>query len=151
MNDKHKRKCTCALCESGDSKGDRIAMITEFEERCMRQFGWFAHVIMDSDNVTGFSFHTHGLEISQKHKDFEITLPIGQETAHGIMTSIADRIKAGEKFEEGKDYDGIIVGFKVRFVERTETRRQVLRVILPDKDGNLDRDKVKDDFAKQWE
>ena len=81
----------------------------EWEDQQMREFGWFGHYIGGHETLPiGVNFHTHGFDQTFKHPDVQIVVNCGMETCHNIFHGIADRIRAGERFEHGKTYDGII-------------------------------------------
>jgi len=61
-------------------------------------------------------------------------------------------VKSGTKFEPGEEYQGVIKeGFGVTFVVASETGRLVLRLIICDSNGCLDKDKMDGEYAKQYE
>jgi hypothetical protein len=143
---KAKHDCKCCLC--GESKGDKIAKLADLKEKekeWLKKPGWFAHMVGD------VNYHTHGLDLTQNHINIEVVLPIDPNLIHDLITSAIDLIKKGKKFESGKDYARVIKKLKVRFVKSREGDRDVLRMIIPDKNGNLDKDKMEETFAKQWD
>jgi len=82
------------------------------------------------------SIHTHGLEQSQGgHYDLEITLPVSGEDAAEVISNVVDKIKKGKEFRDGDIVSGILVGYDVKFVKRKESGRDILRILLPDRDG----------------
>lgn len=82
------------------------------------------------------SIHTHGLEQSQGgHYDLEITLPVSGEDAAEVISNVVDKIKKGKEFRDGDIESGILVGYDVKFVKRKESGRDILRILLPDRDG----------------
>ena len=71
---------------------------------------------------------------------------IDGQTLHALATLLADRVKKGEKFSAGVRVSGLMNKYDAFLIQTTETRRiprSVLRVILPDKEGNVDRAKLR--------
>lgn len=146
--------CKCVIC-SGEMTRKTL---TEQEEKLMGRYGWFAHVVGADPNIaTGYNYHTHGISISLGHPDLQIVLPIHTENCHGIATSIYDQIKGGKSFGDGDSTeipskDG--ASFPVRFIKVREGDREVLRVILPNADGELEPKDVatndEPEYALQW-
>lgn len=63
------------------------------------------------------------------------------EIAHQIFVNLIIDISNGKSFEEGEKYSDAIEGFNVSFKEYKEMERDVLRVLLPDRDGILPNEK----------
>lgn len=129
---------------------DELTMMKKLEDlqqqadEMMAKYGWYYHLVPGN-------IHTHGIEESFAHKDLQIALFIPQPVAQAVFDSMVDRIKEGWTFLPGKDYDGVIRSFKIRIMAATENDRNVLRVILPDPDGELDKDKMAKEYATQYE
>ncbi|MHA2279566.1 MAG: DUF4262 domain-containing protein [Promethearchaeota archaeon] len=124
------------------------------EDCAMRDRGWFAHLERrDLQSPTSYNYHTHGFR-ELGHLDIQIVLPIPPKLFLGIAETIYQRIKEGEYFEDGDTATGIVENFCVRFIKVRETNREVLRVILPGKNGELEPAKLEDDeepeYALQW-
>jgi hypothetical protein len=148
----HEHKCRCDACESGDSPGDAKVTREAWEAKMLAEYGWFADIVEDtSETRTGVSLHTHGLsEMVPPHRNLEIVFPLDPKILLPIVAKVVEKIKEGQKFEAGKDYGGFVKGYDIRFVEAEECGRPVLRIILPDKDGNLDRESLTGTFEKQY-
>ena len=147
---KNRTKCSC--CDSEGSHEERMKKMREWEEEQVIKHGWFAHVVTDDDRTTtGMNIHTHVIKESFGHPDLQIVAVMNPEVAHHIICDIVKQIKDGIKFKSGNTYDGIIKPpFKVKFVKAVETDRNVLRVILPDKNGCLDVGKIGKPFDLQY-
>lgn len=130
-------KPVCDACAFG---------LTELEARekeNMVKYGWYVHFVMDDDEAPyEYNMHTHGLEVTSKHLNLQICCPLPMEVAHDILGIIVDQIKDGVIYTAGTRVAGIIKNFDVLFVEATECGRTVLRVILPDATGCLDRNEM---------
>jgi len=129
----------CFECNGGDHE--------EFEYEMMEKFGWYAHFIIDEDEQVHsdmVNIHTHGLEESFDHIDMQIVFPIHPKVAMNLFHILVDRIKNGETFKTGINYDDIIKDHGAKFILAYETNRQVMRLILPDQDGNINPGTFKD-------
>lgn len=133
----------------------RIAEIKRQEREMLREHGWLMHHVFETSahEFGGLANqHTHGLEENYGHKDFQMVLPIDPRITHSLFKTIAERIKAGDEFIEGKEYNNIIQNFNVHFKEVTENDRTVLRLILPDENGKTPTDKdCKKPYNRQYE
>jgi len=109
----------------------------------MKKYGFYIHFVPcdDFDNSpSGVNIHTHGIPESLGHPDFQITVLLDLEIASGILHDLYDSVKAGRTFEAEDVVSNILVGgMKLTFIEAMECDRPVLRVILPDSDGNIRR------------
>lgn len=115
------------------------------DKHFMEKSGWYAHYVPHTGDW--INYHTHGLERTFGHKNFQITMPVSQEQAHGLANMLIAEVKKGKKFEAGVDYEGLMAkGYKVRFIEAKECGRTVLRLLIPDVNG-----KYEGKFAPQLE
>jgi hypothetical protein len=148
----HEDDCGCPLC-NGMSLDDLIAQ----NERLMEKYGWFYHVVVGED---GMDVHTHGLQETYNHVDLQITFPLHkcvqtkeqlEDLVHSILWAFAKRIDQGEIFSAGERVSEIIKKFDVKLVLATENNRPVLRIILPDAKGNLDKEQLTGIYLNQYE
>jgi Domain of unknown function (DUF4262) len=151
-------KCSrCAAIAAGKTPAQADAEYQKWERENLRKHGWICHfVTADAASPTGFNLHTHGLQENYQHADFQIVVPLPQKVGHSILITLADRVKAGERFEADKKVDGVITdpdgeGMPVKLIEATECGRPVLRVILPDPRGKLDLGEIDDQYVKQYD
>jgi hypothetical protein len=149
-------KCRCQRCEAiaaGATPAEADAQRREWAQANMQKYGWIAELVeRDPDSPTGFNLHTHGLFENHDHLDFQIVVPLPAEIGHTLLVTLADRVKAGERFTPGQKVDGVIdgAGGLVKLVEATEGDRRVLRVILPDPAGKLDLGEINAQYARQY-
>jgi hypothetical protein len=111
--------------------------------------GWYSHILQQKGFV---NCHTHGLD-RFNHLDFQLVLPVDGNILQQLVTTLVDRVKAGEKFEAGMRVSGVVANYDVLLVaakESEQNSRQVLRVILPDQQGNLDEERMNAFFASQY-
>jgi hypothetical protein len=148
----HDKGCTCKICQfaaEGLTKKEALDKFLKHEKEQLEKFGWIAHYTDLND--WGVNFHTHGLQKTYNHPDLQIVAVIDMKTAHNIFWNVIDHIHEGEKFKDGDTASGIIVGYKVKFISAEEDGRPVLRIILPDTEGNLDQDKIGRKYVYQYE
>jgi hypothetical protein len=131
----------------------RMEDISPQEREFLDSVGWYSHVVV-ADGQRWVNYHTHGLPEHYGHLDFQFVLPLESETLHALASKLVDRVKKGERFVAGTRVSGITKQFEVLLIQMAESRstpRLVLRVILPDKDGNLERGMLKGLFAAQFQ
>lgn len=120
----------------------------KWQDQQMEKHGWYSHYVMDEGVC---NLHTHGIQETFEHPDFQIVIAIPPRTAGSIFWRLANLIKEGKKFEAGQIAEGIIGNnLKVTFIEVNEGNRRVLRIILPDKNGTLDPLEQESFFAAQY-
>lgn len=142
----HPNECKCAYCEMGTEKA--LAMEREF----IAKDGFFAHLIAeDKTTPMGFNAHTHGFELTWNHPDLQIVFPVDGQVAMGLFWAAVAHIKEGSVFSDG-DVVARIAGnnYKVKFIKVQEAGRDVLRMILPDLQGNLDVETITGNFRHQY-
>jgi hypothetical protein len=121
--------------------------VIDFENKMMKKYGWYVHFIMREDNTPfGINIHTHGLHETYNHKDLQICIPLPQRVAHQILINIVNEIKNGTTFSPGIKYENILLNYKIELIEAKEGGREILRVIIPDADGEY-----KNEYLKQFE
>ncbi len=119
------------LQEAGLSRGAALATIEEHDRQAIEKYGWTAHHIVD-DTVP--SAHTHGLTERFGHPDFQVVLPAAPETIQRLLAPLVQAVVNGQTFRAGEETLGVF-NVPVRFVERRESGRTVLRAIFPDPEG----------------
>jgi hypothetical protein len=122
-------------CEEG------IDAVRKWQEGKRKDVGWYVHYVASGDDQspTGHNVHTHGLVESFLHLDFQIVCPLPPEVSHMILHSCVERIKKGERFNEGDVKEDLIEnGYFVKFISAIECERPVLRLCMPDKHGKFE-------------
>lgn len=115
-------------------------------EEMLKRNGWYAHFAFDDSSCPySVNIHTHGLLPKYGHLDLQICFPLDSRLAYDILLEIVYMITQGTKFTPGIRYKHILQYADVEFAEAKDDGRVVLRVILPDKDGNL-----RGDRSAQW-
>jgi hypothetical protein len=106
------------------------------EADAIKKVGWYMHYVFDEDECPyGVNIHTHGITENFKHLDLQLCMRVSQEVAHGILWSAFHVIESGIKLEPGKEYNNILNGYKVKAILAREADRDVIRLVLPAKDG----------------
>lgn len=106
----------------------------------MKEPDWFSHCVPgDPDTPYNFNYHTHGLEKLFNHKNIQVVMPMNPKTIHAIINRLIEEIRQGTQFLPNQDYENLMAdGYKVRFIEAKECGRDVLRLLIPDKEGKYE-------------
>lgn len=128
-HDKHKSN------NVDQKQDDSLAQIAQQHEIQMEQHGFVVHLVLPSEESGWANYHTHGLDISRNHLDFQIVLPIQPETAHAIFWSLTRRIDAGEVFHDNELIDDVIQAYPIKLLKTKEFDREIFRILLPDANG----------------
>lgn len=111
----------------------------------VRSHGWYLdYDLTDVRFPYCTNIHTHGL-VKFNHLDLQICFPLTQEDAQLLSLTIVDKIKHGTRFTPGIKYKDVLHDNDVEFAEAIEDGRVVLRIIFPDKHGNL-----RGELKEQW-
>jgi hypothetical protein len=148
----HKKSCLCTACQ-----GMSIDDLQKLEQKNKEKYGWVFHVVVEHP-IYGTEVHTHGLLEKYGHPDLQLCFDFlkcfppdrGKQVISNILWDFVNRIKDGETFSAEQRVSGILKGYDVRLVAATENQRPVLRIIIPDKDGNLDLMMLEGYFADQF-
>lgn len=146
--DEPKQEPVCDGCEMGAD-----ALMARRAANMMK-YGWIIDFVNGPEDEVppmGANYHTHGLVEKYGHQDLQVVFPLPPNIAHGIFWSMVDLVAAGTKFEVGKKYKEVLRNYEVSFIETTECDRKVLRLILPDKEGNLAREAIAAPYVRQYE
>lgn len=130
--------------------------LKDWQQEQMQKCGWFTHYVFDDGSGqlklhNGVDFHTHGMDETYHHLDFQIVFPISEKIVNSIFWGFADLLKEGNQFASGDRVSGIIKNYDVLLLEVENGGRRVLRIILPDVDGNLEEKDLKGVYAAQYE
>ena len=120
----------CVRCSGQMS----VEEMKAWENKCMEKYGFFMHFVPLGEYLNA---HTHGVFDSFKHPDLQLVLPVSGAVGGSILRTVVNRIKKGETFKPGQDYQEIAQGYPVRFMKAVENGRDVLRLIFPDRDGRF--------------
>ena len=113
----------------------------------LRKCGFYAHFV--AEEFAGLphplshlvNYHTHGFDETWGHPDLQIVLPLKPATAMDIFWVLAERVKAGEKFEAGKRYSVVAKApYDAMFFKAQEAGRDVLRILIPDAKNRMPED-----------
>ncbi len=146
MGHKHKHGCDC--CGPDALTPEQIAAQ---EAKWLQEPGWYAHYV-EPDKPKGVAnFHTHGFVENAKHPDFQIVLHVPVRLGHMLFNILWHMIKGGMTFKDGDVSDKFLHGYDVKFVNAKDGQRDVLRIIMPDEQGRLERDDFEgEDFKLQY-
>lgn len=114
------------------------------EEFSMAIYGFYVHAVVPCEHHPNdtYNVHTHGLDKTRNHRDLQIVLPIAPSLAHKLIWDIVNLIdNKGFKCVPGKRCSELLEGMDVEFMLTQEDGRDVIRILLPDKNGKLPSDK----------
>lgn len=98
---------------------------------------WFIHYVFDATNIPNIvNIHTHGLE-NYNHLNFQLVLAVGTDEAKYILNTMGRRVQKGEVFHEGDMVSGIFEDCDITLKKYHETGRDVLRIIIPDRNNRF--------------
>lgn len=123
----------CDACREG------IEAVEKKEAQAMKDIGWYAHYVTDDPGTPfQFNYHTHGFPQKFGHPDIQVCFPVPFDIAHRIAWSAAHHLEEGGKLEAGKSSDAILEGYEVMCIKAHESGRDVIRLVLPDKNGRFE-------------
>lgn len=126
----------CGCCRDG------AAAYHACSKAMMEKYGFVIHALTDDPSYYRTNVHTHGLAENHGHPDFQILINLSVNRAHRLLCDLAFRVKNGEVFKAGDRVPKVVKNYAVLLIDREEEGRRVLRVILPDRAGNLEEDKI---------
>lgn len=146
-------ECICVCCQAkkdGLTQDQIFKRLQETQAENIEKYGFCIHYVSDSDSPELINAHTHGISSSFDHKDFQIVLNLHPSVVQSIFFNLVESLKSGNRFEHNQKVNEIIRYFQIKLIDAVEDGRQVLRVILPDPDGNTDKDKMSLEYARQY-
>ncbi|MDB4330208.1 DUF4262 domain-containing protein [bacterium] len=146
----HKKECPCEICN-----GTSFEEIEKQQEQYLKDCGFYVHYVPgeDEDSPTGVNIHTHGIQESFDHPDFQIVMMVSMEAVHSIFHYMVSKIKKGVKYEPGKIYKDVVpndlpIAFK--WTTESDSSRNVLRMIVCDPVGEIEEDKMQEPYNHQY-
>ena len=110
-------------------------------------YGWMTHAVLDGVHA---NFHTHGMPKTYRHLDLQIVVRLPGHLAQALFVNAIHQIEGGLKFKDGDISNEILDEYPVKFFETKECDRKVLRMILSDKEGQVDIDKLNKEYVYQY-
>jgi len=144
------------MCNLPGTFEERLAQVRQWQEEQVARYGFWIDLVIDGGPAPGLvNIHTHGLKQTFGFPDVQIVINIGQRNAMGILHHIASKYRIAATENIGQPYvPGVVYAdiatMPTCFVEATECDRPVLRLVVPDKNGSLDKDTMDPLFAKQY-
>lgn len=114
---------------------------------------WMIHYVFPEENDPDFLIdcHTHGLE-KYGHLELGIVIALGEQVSCMMLNSLGERIRNGEKFEEGIRTDILKNEMRTRIVKEKFGDKEILILVFPDQNGLLPEDEgCEEIFNKQME
>lgn len=113
-----------------------IDWVIHYFKNCPQNIAHSAH----SDNPFPYYLcdaHTHGLSKYGDGHEFQMVLDGGEQEISYVLNEIGRRVKSGERFAPGDKVSGIYDDCSVRIEKNLdENGNEVLRVVIPDMNGN---------------
>lgn len=109
----------------------------------LNKYGWVINYVIDGRKR---NIHTSGLINKYGHLELQIVLPIKPSLVKNIIWGMVRMIENGKRFEHGKCYFNIPYVHRVKICKTSSD--DMLRVILPDNDGYLHYNCMKDEVFK---
>jgi hypothetical protein len=135
--------------DQDQARQQRFNLFNRWKNARIAAHSWVGDLVSDPNYPYGLNAHSHGVQETLDHPDFQIVLNVNPGTIDAIFSDLVARVKEGQKFEPGIEYGEIISNYNITFIEVEEGHRKVLRVIFPDKAGNLD--KGTNELSDQYE
>jgi hypothetical protein len=116
----------------------------------VEEYGWHCRHIHDEGRLPYWTF-TIGVFQTWQHPEL-VVFGLRDTVAHDLLNQLVERVKAGETFGPGRDYDDVLESFGCRFVRvdaqwyspflgyaqwfyETEDGFPVLQLVWPDEQG----------------
>ena len=141
-----KLKCNGPNCACSHHSMEEIM---QWQTDMIAKHGFYIHYT-PGENLSLCNFHTHGILENLLHPDFQIVVPISPKAAYNIIWTLVDMVKEGHRFNAGDKVDKVIQNFPITFIVAEECERELLRLILPDKKGNLSKEDIEGAFTLQY-
>ncbi|MDO4274132.1 MAG: DUF4262 domain-containing protein [Eubacteriales bacterium] len=109
---------------------------------------WNIHYVINTIGPGGIiNAHTHGMNV-YGHKDFQVVLNFPIWHIGYLLNEMGHRVQNGERFSPGQLIQGIYEDCPIRLETFRETGRDVLRIIIPDKNNRFPDDPLCEDRYK---
>ena len=109
---------------------------------------WIIHYIINAIGPGGIiNTHTQGMK-AYGHLDFQVVLNLPPEHIGYLLNTLGHRVQHGEHFVPGQLVSGLYEDCPIRLEKFRETGRDVLRVIIPDKNNRFPEDNLCDERYK---
>lgn len=139
-------------CEGCRACSETLRALLDQEKEWMDKSGFYVHLVPSSEHKNGLiNAHTHGLKETQGHPDLQVVAPIQPGLVMQVIHAAANRIKDGRTYKDGVVAEGILRGMVVKFLKVRECDRDVLRIILPDPKGRVEKEEMEEAWAMQYQ
>lgn len=135
----------------GIKKDKNLKKYLKWEMDMLKTYGWYVHIVQLETNPNLANAHTHGIFESFGHLDFQIALSLPKNVYSYIFAELVERINDDKIFTDGMIVDDLLEKYNVKFLKYTESGRDVMRIIIPDRKGNLDRFTSEEPFNMQYD
>ena len=121
----------------GKTPAETLAYIQQ-----MAKVRWYIHSVFQTPDLPEYiqNNHTHGMQEEYEHYDFQMLINLGANEISRLLNTISFRVQEGEIFKNGQMVSGLYEDCNIRLDLFRETGRDVLRLIIPDKDNRFPED-----------
>ncbi|HBP22715.1 MAG TPA: hypothetical protein DEA08_33660 [Planctomycetes bacterium] len=106
------------------------------EAKWLEEHGWYSHYVPLGHGYV--NAHTHGIaERFPGQLDFQIVVGVSSKLVSGLFWDLFRRLEAGERFSAGERVSELLRDADVLLQGAREGEREVLRLLLPAKNGAL--------------
>lgn len=141
---KEEEETECAYCKHG------VEEVEEWQNEAVKKYGWYAHFVGNGYRNNMCNIHTHNVQEKFHHPDLQIVVPLPQKQANNILFNLVNKIREGITFSTGEKVNNVVRNMPITFCEAEEDGRKILRIILPDHNGVVDREHIKPPFSMQY-
>lgn len=120
------------------------------EVSMIEKYGYYVHMVPYEPETQLANYHSHGLSLIG-HPDMQVVIALPAEITGYLFKTYYDMVKSGTKIQTNKLYEDFLQGYAVQFIWAVEQDRDVLRMILPDKSGNTQKDSMDSAYKNQWD
>jgi hypothetical protein len=113
--------------------------VKEIEDKGMETQGWFAHIVPENPAIPeGINYHTHGCDVSFGFSDFQAVINVVPTQIHFIVRNLIEHVKTNKLQPKSGDMIQLdILTIPLLLLQAKEGNRKVLRVCVPDEQGNF--------------
>lgn len=128
---------------------DRNVLVANYENELLERDGWAMRAYTKNCIHHIADHRTVGLRENFNHPDLQIYYPIDASIALDTFYTVVNLIKEGSIFSDGFVSEDV-ASLPVKFIAVKLDGVDMLRIIIPDKQGNLDEGIISEPFNRQY-
>ena len=122
----------------------------EFEQELLARDGWVMRAFAHSGPHKIADHRTAGLRENFNHPDLQIYFPLSGQIALDTFHTVVGLIKQGARFKDGDISRDVAEELPVKFISVLIDNTEFLRVIIPDKQGQIEEKQMAEPFNRQY-